>query len=92
MKRNLSPVLIASAFLAVSVPCTAETRIEKTLRLEPGGELRVETDLGAVTLTGSARSGAHVIVTSRRRDLEELLRFRFEEGAHSATINAKKIG
>jgi len=90
MKRILSPALIALASLALAHPSRGETRIEKTLRLEPGGEFRLETDLGAVTLTGGTEDGAHVIITSRRKDLEELLRFRFEEGSHSVTITAKK--
>jgi DUF4097 and DUF4098 domain-containing protein YvlB len=76
--------------LAFAVPVRAETRIEKNLRLEPGGELRLETELGAVTLTGGSESGAHVVITSREKDLQDLLRFRFEEGAHSVTITAKK--
>jgi DUF4097 and DUF4098 domain-containing protein YvlB len=89
MKSSLA-LAVAAVSLALAVPSRAETRIEKNLKLEPGGELRLETDLGAVSVTGGSGSGAHVVITSRRKDLEELLRFQFEEGAHSVTITAKK--
>src|SRR5262249_4456785 len=74
----------------VSAGMAAETRIEKTLKLSPGGELRLETDMGKVTVTGSTEPDAHVIITSRRKELEELMTFRFDEGANGVTITARK--
>jgi DUF4097 and DUF4098 domain-containing protein YvlB len=84
-----APLLVAGLALAC-VPLTAETRIEKDLKLAPGGEFRLETDMGAVTVTGSPDSGAHVVITSKRKDLNDLLTFRFEEGTASASVVAKK--
>jgi DUF4097 and DUF4098 domain-containing protein YvlB len=43
-----------------------------------------------VTVTGTAESGVHVVITSKHKDLDELLHFRFEEGAGSASIVARK--
>jgi DUF4097 and DUF4098 domain-containing protein YvlB len=91
MNRLALPAALAFAGLAVAAaPAAADSRIEKDLKLAPGGEFRLETDLGAVTVTGSSDSGAHIVVTSRRKDLEDLLTFRWEEGSGSATVIAKK--
>ena len=92
MNRRALPVALTLAGLTwlAAAPAGADTRIEKDLKLAPGGEFRIETDLGAVTVTGSPDSGAHIVVTSRRKDLDDLLTFRWEEGAGSATVIAKK--
>ena len=47
------------------LPAFAETRIEKNLKLSPGGEFRLDTDMGKVTVTGSPDSGGHVVITSK---------------------------
>jgi hypothetical protein len=92
MNRRALPVALTLAGLTwlVAMPARADTRIEKDLKLSPGGEFRIETDLGAVTVTGSPDAGVHIVVTSRRKDLDDLLTFRWEEGAGSATVIAKK--
>ena len=91
MTRSLwrAPLLIAILALA-ALPALADTRMEKTLKLEPGGEFRLDTDMGKVTVTGSAESGARVVITSKRKDLDELLHFRFEESARLASITARR--
>jgi len=92
MTRRSLPVAVALAGLIglLAVPAAAEDRIEKDLKLDPGGEFRLETAVGAVTVTGSPDPGAHVVITSRRKDLNELLTFRFEESPGSARVIAKK--
>jgi DUF4097 and DUF4098 domain-containing protein YvlB len=91
MNRLALPTALAIAGLTLAAaPAKADTRIEKDLKLAPGGEFRLETDLGAVTVTGSPDSGAHIVVTSKRKDLDDLLTFRWEEGSASATVIAKK--
>ncbi len=90
MNRALAPALLSAAALAVSAGMAAETRIEKTLKLAPGGEFRLDTDMGKVTVTGSSEPDAHVVITSKRKELEELLIFRFDEGANGVTITARK--
>ncbi len=90
MRRITFRLLLASAFLLTGTAASlAETRIEKDLKLEPGGEFHLETSMGKVTVTGSSEAGAHVVITSKRRDLDELMTFRFEEGDNSVSIVAK---
>ena len=90
MNRALAPALLSAAALALSAGMAAETRIEKTLKLAPGGEFRLDTDLGRVSVTGSSEPDAHVVITSKRKELEELLTFRFDESANGVTITARK--
>ena len=90
MNRAVVRVLLSVAAVAASAGLAAETRIEKTLKLAPGGELRLDTDMGRVTITGSSEADAHVVITSRRKELEELMTFRFDEGANGVTITARK--
>src|SRR5262249_13462444 len=88
MKRGLSRALLLSLALPGTL-ALAETRMEKTLKLDPGGEFSIVTDLGKVIVTGASASGVHVVVTSRR-DLDDLLRFEFEEGAGRVAVRARK--
>ena len=81
---------LALSALALAVPSLAETRIEKTLKLAPGGEFRLDTDMGKVTLVGSGEPDVHVVVTSRRKDLDELMTFRWDEGPGLVSITAVK--
>jgi hypothetical protein len=90
MNRAATRPILALAALALAFPAAGETRIEKNLTLSPGGEFRLDTDYGKVTVTGSADSGAHVVITSKRKDLEDLLSFRFDEGSNVVTITARR--
>jgi DUF4097 and DUF4098 domain-containing protein YvlB len=91
MKRSLvlSALLVLLFALPVS-PALAESRLEKSLRLEPGGRFRLDTDTGSVTVTGGSQSGVHLVVTSRRRKLEDFLTLRFDEGTGSVTVTGRK--
>jgi DUF4097 and DUF4098 domain-containing protein YvlB len=62
--------LMALSLVATVVPAAAESRIVKDLDLQPNGRFTLESDLGSVTVTGAAKSGAHVVVTSDGRDLD----------------------
>lgn len=90
MSRALLRASLALAVLATPLPALSETRIEKTLKLAPGGEFRLDTDMGRVTVTGSPDPDAHVVITSKRKDLEDLLVFRFEEQANTVSITARR--
>lgn len=68
----------------------AETRVEKELRLEPGGSFTLKTDLGWVKVKGTNRPGARVVVSTDGQDINDLLRFEFQEGPGSVTVIAKK--
>src|SRR6476646_204006 len=67
----------------------ADSRVERTLKLDPGGTFRLDADAGSVTVRGKSGSGAHVLFESSRDDLEDRLRFQFDEGAGSASVTAK---
>lgn len=88
MKSGLSRLAPLAAALA-ALPLAAQSRVEKTLRLEPGGSFRLDTDLGSVTVTGKPTPDVHLVVTGRR-ELNDLLSFRFDEGAHSVTVTARR--
>jgi DUF4097 and DUF4098 domain-containing protein YvlB len=90
MNRAPARLGLSLAILTLSAAAFAENRIEKTLKLAPGGEFRLDTDMGKVTLTGSSDSDAHVIVTSRRKDLDDLMTFRWDESDGAVSIVARK--
>ena len=83
---------VALAALALSswIPALAETRIEKNLKLDPGGKLTVVSDAGSVKVTGSGASGAHVVLTSNRDDLETRFELAFEELPGEVRVTMKK--
>jgi type VI protein secretion system component Hcp len=91
-KRTGRIVLPAFLLFAAAVPALAEgTRIEKQLRLEPGGRLVVQSDAGSIDLTGSSSNGAHVLVTSKS-DLEDRYNFEFKETPGEVRIIVTKKG
>jgi DUF4097 and DUF4098 domain-containing protein YvlB len=83
--RLLSVGLILAAASTVS----ADSRVERTMKLEPGGTFRLDSDVGAVVVRGKAAPGAHVLFESSRTDLEDRLEFRFDEKAGEASVTAK---
>lgn len=91
--RALSTALAAVAVVVAGVSAgvaRAESRMEKTLKLEPGGSFTLKTDVGAVRIRGTGQSGARVVITSKREDLDEIFRFHFDEGSSSATVTAER--
>jgi hypothetical protein len=83
-------VLGTAVILAAALPALADTRIEKNLKLEPGGKLTVVSDVGSVEVTGTAASGAHIVLTSRDEDLESKFTMSFEELPGEVKIVVKK--
>jgi hypothetical protein len=67
----------------------ADSRVEKTLKLEPGGRFVLDTDEGGVVVIGTAGAAAHVVFTSPRSDLEDHLAIRFDAGPKSVSVAAK---
>ena len=92
MKRRSTRLLAVAGVLALACvgSATAETRIEKNLKLDAGGAFSLRTDLGWIKVRGTDRPGARIVVTSREDDLNDLLRFDFEERPGSVAIVAKK--
>lgn len=91
MKPRCFPLAALLTLIALpALDARAESRIEKTLKLDPGGRFRLETEVGAVAVTGGRASGARIVVTSRRRNLDELLSLRFEEGPSSVRVTGRQ--
>ncbi len=89
MKPALTAFALAAALALPTAPLAAESRLEKTLKLAPGGAFRLETDLGSVAVTGKPVSDVRLVVTSRR-ELDDLLVFHFEEGPSSVSVTARR--
>ena len=89
--RKFSVLLIAPlAAAALATLAQASSRIERNLKLEPRGRFVLESDVGSVTLTGASSSGARVVITSDREDLESLYNINFEESAGSASVIVRR--
>lgn len=88
MKR--AGLLVTIAILAASVGARADSRIEKHLALEPGGELVLRTDAGNVTVTGGGTSGADIVITSSRSDIQHDFTFSFDSNPGVARVTAKR--
>ena len=93
MSRKIDLGLCCLVFLLAAGPrAYSQSRIEKDLKLDPGGRLMVDASASDVIVTGRPESGAHVIVTSNRADLEELLAFYFDEEPGAVRIEVRKRG
>jgi DUF4097 and DUF4098 domain-containing protein YvlB len=88
---NRAALAFAAACLIASAGAArAESRLEKNLKLEPGGSFTLKTDVGAVRIHGTGQSGARIVVTSKREDLEDIFRFSFDEGSGSVSVTAQR--
>lgn len=92
MKKKLFAWLVFTGFVLVVTGASAqgESRIEKTLNLDPKGRFVLDTDQGSVTVTGTSSAGARVVVTSNRDDLESLFAFSFEGSSSEARVTARR--
>ena len=90
--RRLPVVFAFAVLLTPALVLQAEDRMEKMLKLAPGGRFAIDTDLGSVTVTGTEASDVRLVVTSKRRDLDDLLRFTFQEDPGSASVTARRKG
>jgi len=88
--RTLGVMVAALSLLAIAVPAAAESRIEKNLELQPGGRFTVDSEVGSVTVTGTSRPGAHIVITSDRIDLNTELEFTFTSVGGWASVTARR--
>lgn len=88
--RALGLMVAVLSLLAMAGPAAAESRIEKNLELQPKGQFILESDAGSVSVTGTSRSGAHVVITSDRNDLNSEFDFNFDSGAGLARVTARR--
>ncbi len=94
MPRRLVYTLVLAVLVALTATATAsaETRIEKVLKLSPGGKFVLEADAGGVSITGTSTESAEVVITSKAEDLESKFDFKFEELPGEARVTARKKG
>ena len=78
--------------LVTAAPVLADYRVEKELTLPPGGEFNLRTDSGRLTVRGTSRAGARVVVTSRSDDFEDRFDLTFEETRNGVTVVAERRG
>lgn len=68
----------------------ADMRIEKHLALAPGGRLIVKSEVGSVVVRGDAASGATVVLTSDRDDLDKEYEMSFDAAPGQAQVIIKR--
>ena len=73
-------LVLSALALGLALPALAEMRIEKTLKLSPGGEFRLDTDMGTShprrVGPDAGRPRRHHVA---HKDLDELMTFRLDE-------------
>ena len=84
--RTAAPLMAVLGLALAPALLRADYRTEKHLKLDPGGRLVVDSSEGSVTVTGGQQSGAHVVVTANRNDIEQYLDFRYEENPGEVRI------
>jgi hypothetical protein len=91
MSRKIGLGLCCLVFLlAAGSRAYSQSRIEKDLKLAPGGRLVVDASASDVLVTGRPESGAHIVVISNRDDLQDLLAFSFDEEPGAVRIEVRK--
>lgn len=90
MKRAALFLLAAIPLAFAAEPARGDSGLQKTLKLAPGGKLVVDVDLGGVTVRGAPEADVRLVVTSKHGDLNDLLRFDFEENPGVVRIIARK--
>jgi DUF4097 and DUF4098 domain-containing protein YvlB len=88
--KRLAPVLMVGVFLTLAIPASAGSRIEKTLALNPDGRFVLEAEGGSVSLYGSNESGAEIVITSDRDDLNDIFEFSFEENPGLVRVRSQR--
>lgn len=92
MNRLIQRTILAAASAAVLsvLPALAETKIDKSLKLDPGGKLTVVSDAGSLTVHGSSSNGARLVLTSDKDDFESMFDLKVEELPGELRITLKK--
>lgn len=92
MRSVLRPFALVVAVVAAATAAHAESRIEKNLKLAPGGKFFLDSQAGGVEVAGTARDGVRVVITSAADDLAEQWTFEVQELAGEARLIAKRKG
>jgi hypothetical protein len=90
--RALLIGVLTTTLIVDSSPATAEYRAERQMTLGPGGTFILDSDAGAVIVTGDSPSGALVSITSQRDDFASRYDVRFQERSDGITVSVKRRG
>lgn len=90
MRSVFRPLVLAAVALVAAGVAHAETRIEKNLKLAPGGRFVLDSQAGSVEVVGAARDGVRVVITSDASDLETKWTFEVQEIQGEARLIAKR--
>ena len=89
--RRLVLWVVTLALLSVAaLPARAGYRVEKNLKLAPGGQFVLDSDVGSVSVVGSSEQGTKIVITADRDDVDELINFDFEATASGVRVTARK--
>jgi len=88
--RTITVCLFAAGLLTLALPAWASSRMEKMLKLQPGGRFVLDSDEGSVTVTGSDQPDASIVITSNRDDFQNQVDFSFEEQPGMARVRARR--
>jgi len=91
-RRALLIGALTTTLIVDASSAAAEYRAERQMTLRSGGTFMLDSDTGAVTVTGDSPSGALVSITSRRDDFASRYDVRFEEGSDGITVSVKRRG
>ena len=86
--RRIALLALAVA-AAGTFPAFAADRLEKSFDLAPGGRFHLKTAVGRVRITAHSGKGAHLLVTSHGRDLDDVLSFQFDETPGTVAVTAR---
>lgn len=86
--------LAVFAVLTLGATARAQSRITKTLSLSPGGEFVLNSDQGSVTVSGLRPSGARLVITSNRGQLNKLFEITYiaSPGRVQVTVHRRERG
>lgn len=83
---------VALALVLMAVPADAGSRIEREYELAPGKSFTLDTDIGSVVVSGTSRSGARLVITSRSEDLLSRFELEVDESDGNLEISFEKKG
>jgi DUF4097 and DUF4098 domain-containing protein YvlB len=85
-------ILAIATALAFMPAAWADFRLERELKLAPGGAFILDSDTGSIEIRGVDRTGARIVITSPRDDIEERFSFAFDERGDDAVVKVEKRG
>jgi hypothetical protein len=90
----MRPLHVTVAALAVAVlgatPAAADFTLQRQLALAPGGTFILDTDVGSVSVTGDAPSGAQITLTSVEDDFASRYDISVDESAGTASMRVRR--